>query len=85
MPDKFGWDNFFGTTRLPKKQVTLPKFFVGDKVRHIQINMIGEVIRVCKEVNYPGIGPARKVYYKGWNSFDPEQVDWTWDFALEVW
>lgn len=64
----------------------LPKFYVGDKVRHKLIKALaGEVVRIGKEVNYPNHGPARKIYWKGWNQFDLEQVDWTWDFALEAW
>lgn len=66
---------------------TAPKFFVGDKVRHKQLkeSMTGEVVKVGKEVNYPGVGPARKIYYKGWDPFDPEKVEWTWDFCMEIW
>jgi hypothetical protein len=62
-----------------------PKFYVGDKVRHKQIALTGEVVGIGKEVEYPGHGPARKIYWKGFNPFNPEQVDWTWDFCMEEW
>lgn len=63
----------------------LPKFYIGDKVRHKLIGYVGEVVGVGKEERYPQHGPARKIYWKGWNAYDPERVDWTWDFALEAW
>lgn len=61
------------------------KFNIGDKVRHKQMALVGEVVGLSKEINYPNHGPARKVYWKGWNVLDPDQVDWTWDFAMEAW
>ncbi len=68
------------------KMPGLPKFAVGDKVRHKQLpGCVGEVVRVGKEVDYPGVGPARKVYWRGWNPYNTDKVDWTWDFALEEW
>ena len=65
-------------------------FFAGDKVRHkLCPAWTGEVVRVGPEVMLEGRphennpGPARQIYWKGWDPFDPEKVDWTWDFAME--
>lgn len=60
-------------------------FAVGDKVRHKQMKLVGEVVGLSKIIEYPGHGPARKVYWKGWDPFRPEHIDWTWDFAMEAW
>lgn len=66
---------------------SLPKFYVGDKVRHKHVpSLTGEVVGYSKEILWPGeTVPARKVYWKGWDFIDANKVDWTWDFALEAW
>jgi hypothetical protein len=60
---------------------------IGDKVTHRQMKSMGvlEVIGLSKEIDWPGKGPVRKVF---WKTLDPEvgyEENWTWDFALEIW
>jgi hypothetical protein len=60
----------------------LPKFYVGDKVkrRNNRHGTPGEVEGFSKEIDYPGIGPTRKVYWR----VGMLEV-WDWEFELEAW
>ena len=64
----------------------MPKFFVGDKITHKEFPCpVAEVTRVGKEIDYPGKGPARKIYWIGLNPLSASDTGWTWDFLLEIW
>jgi len=41
------------------------------------------VVHVGEPIQDQRWGTIRRVYWKGYNAFAPENVDWTWDFALE--
>lgn len=58
-------------------------FSIDDKVRRKgqRFAQPGEVVGLSKEMDYPGVGPSRKVY---WNCGALGTV-WDWDFELEVW
>lgn len=57
----------------------LPKFYIGDKV--VFESRVGVVTGVGREVNFPGQGPARKV----WLVQPGRKEFWTWDFTLTHW
>jgi hypothetical protein len=65
-----------------------PRFYVGDKVCHKFITAPGsrflEVIGVGKEINYPGLGLVRRIYWRVGPELSGEE-GWTWDFSLEEW
>jgi hypothetical protein len=50
----------------------------GDRVRHNQGCGEGIVVRYFK----PSKWEHGMVFWKGWNPFQPERIDWTWDFAM---
>lgn len=57
-----------------------PPFKPGDKVRHKLIrSWTGTVVRYHKASHWRN----GKVFWKGWDMYDPERIDWTWDFAME--
>jgi len=59
-------------------------FKKGDVVYHKQMpSMEGTVSYLKGPIDYDG-RPSYQVYWKGWNPFNPEQQDYTWDFALEL-
>jgi hypothetical protein len=61
-------------------------FNIGDKVQHRQCpSLIGEVVRVSREISYPGFGPARKIYWSSLQEIDFGKIEWTWDFELKEW
>lgn len=58
------------------------KFNIGDKVRRKsqKWSTPGEVEGFSKEIDYPGVGPTRKVYWR------VKEIEvWDWDFELEAW
>jgi hypothetical protein len=66
-------------------------FDIGDKVidaREVSglDSLPGEIVRISREINYPGYGIARKIWWvplgkspEIWND------NWSWDFELEAW
>ena len=58
-------------------------FSIGDKVKHKLGVVHGEVIRLGPVIDFPGKGPARKVWWR--LPTDAEEGNWNWDFELEAW
>lgn len=65
----------------------MTQFKKGDLVYHAQMSSLRGVVAF--------VGPprplehaddtkttARRVFWKGWDPFDPDRIDWTWDFAM---
>lgn len=59
--------------------MTARPFNKNDRCRHRQGFGEGTVVRYYKPTSWRhGV-----VIWKGWDSFNPERIDWTWDFAME--
>ena len=55
-------------------------FNPGDRCMHKQMgrDFAGTVVRYFKPTRWK----EGMVFWKGHNPFNPERVDWTWDFAM---
>lgn len=56
-------------------------FNKGDKVAHKQLPSLwkGEVVRYYK----PSSWEHGVIIWKGHDPFNPDKIDWTWDFAMD--